>query len=117
MNINLRRVYLYVASFIGLVMIIVGGVQLINLGLKAWIFTKADYVYYDVCVRTPKPIVDENVQGEEVDMISEEECLKREAEARTASRQNQASQAVATLLVGIPLYLYHWNKVRDEKNV
>lgn len=41
----IRKIYLYLFALIGLVLITIGSVQLINLGLKVYVFTKADNYY------------------------------------------------------------------------
>ncbi|MEK7195457.1 MAG: hypothetical protein AAB655_02060, partial [Patescibacteria group bacterium] len=41
----IRKIYLYLFSLIGLVLITIGTVQLVGLALKALIFTKADKFY------------------------------------------------------------------------
>ena len=41
----IRKIYLYLFSLIGLVLVVIGCVQLVNLGLKAYIFTAADQYY------------------------------------------------------------------------
>ena len=46
----IRKIYLYLFSLIGLVLVVIGCVQLVNLGLKAYVFTAADQYYtYPVC--------------------------------------------------------------------
>ena len=42
----IRTIYLYTFSLIGLVLIIIASVNMINLGLKTFIFTEADQELY-----------------------------------------------------------------------
>ena len=49
MNITIRRVYLYLTSLIGLILVLIGTTQLVNLALKTWVFTKADDNFYAGC--------------------------------------------------------------------
>ncbi len=43
----IRTIYLYLFSLVGLVLVVIGLVQLVDLGLKAYVFTKADqYIRY-----------------------------------------------------------------------
>jgi len=37
-----RTIYLYIFALLGLVLLIIGGVNFVNMGLKAFIFTQAD---------------------------------------------------------------------------
>lgn len=115
MNVTIRKVYLYLTSLIGLVLILIGAISLVNLGLKTWIFTKADNEFYGSPCYEPQPVV----KGEEVraqGQLSKEDCEKQQAESRSARRQSDAARSVAFLLVGAPVYFYHWTKIKDERD-
>jgi hypothetical protein len=96
----IRTIYLYTFSLIGLILIIFASVSMINIGLKTFIFTDADQDYYPRFVP---------LEGEEskVDPEAEENF-------RRSQRQRELSQSIASLLVGIPLYLFHWNMIKRE---
>ena len=56
----IRTIYLYLFALIGLGMLVIGMSMIINLGLKTWIFTKADMqeTYYS----RPVPVeIDKNL--------------------------------------------------------
>lgn len=113
MHITIRRVYLYLTSLIGLVLILIGSVQLLNLGLKTFIFTKADdQYYYGACER---PVMAEPA-AKPVPEFDKDECEKQRSQERGARRQNQAANSIAFILVGAPVWLYHWGKVKNEKD-
>ena len=112
MNITIRRVYLYLTSLIGLVLVLIGGVQLINLGLKTFVFTKADETYFYGPCYEPRPVTKE---GEAPKELSKEECEVQRKDERTARRQSQASNSIAFIIVGAPVWFYHWSKVKNEK--
>jgi hypothetical protein len=105
-----KKIYIYLFSAIGLVLVIIGGVQIINLGLKVFIFTKADiYVEY------PRPIVSEEGVVEETE-ISKEELEEFQKENLASRRQRQAANAIALIIIGSPLFLYHWQLAKKMKN-
>jgi hypothetical protein len=117
---KLRIVYIYLFSLIGLVLMIIGSVQLVNLGLKTYIFTKADQeqFYYE-----PRPVTigKDGQPIEEKLSPAEEEKQKREAEERqkeatSSRRQREAANAIAYLIIGFPVYFYHWRLAQKEKN-
>jgi len=117
MTFNLRKIYLYLFSVVGLVLLITGSVSLVNLGLKTWVFTEADNYsgYYEQ--RPPK------LDGETTEELTKEEReeKKQEAEERQAKqsrsdRQRQAAGAVAQLIIGLPVFAYHWRLVNKEKD-
>jgi len=98
-------------------LIIIGGVSLINLGLKTYIFTKADQDYYYRIPVAQKIIIEDGVEKAVEKELTEEEIKEQEEtakEQRSAQRQRDAAQAVAMLIVGIPLYTYHWRQVRKK---
>jgi len=102
----IKRIYIYLFSAIGLVLVIIGSVQLVNLALKAWVFTKAD-----TYVRYPIPMA---IEGEKTAQPSQEELETYEKEERSAQRQRQAASALAMMIVGTPLFLYHWSIARKR---
>ncbi|GIW67688.1 MAG: hypothetical protein KatS3mg096_556 [Candidatus Parcubacteria bacterium] len=102
----IKNIYLYLATLIGLTLIIVGSVQLIDLGLKTFIFKKAEEVIvYPVY---PKPV------GPEGKELTEEEIKKQQEEQRQfeikqreIEKQRKAANSLAMLIVGIPIFFYH----------
>lgn len=77
---------------------------MVNLGLKTFIFKDADrYEIYS----TPA-----KVEGEQV--VSEEEQNARQDRDLARQRQRQFADAVAMIVVGTPLYLYHWKTIQKE---
>ncbi len=126
-----RTIYLYLFTIIGLALLTIGMVRFIDMGLKMYVFTKADdpealqqRYYY------PTPISLEKLEGyqESEELTADEkETLKsfltnykewEEKEAKidylASSRQRQASSNLAMILVGLPLYLYHWRIIKRE---
>jgi len=131
----IRAIYLYLFTIIGLTLLIIGSVKFVDMGLKAFVFTRADeseevrqlYKYYSV-----PPIsmdkVEEYEEDEEIKLSTEEkEAVKQwigsykqwqEAESKIdyvdSQRQREASNNLAFILIGLPLYLFHWRIIRRE---
>jgi hypothetical protein len=109
---HIKKIYLYAVSLVSLVMLVIAAVILINLGLKTWVFTKADnYRYYEppaasTCV-TPD---DKNCQP-----ISEEERARLAKENQSSQKQQDAAHAVAMILVAAPVFYYHWRLAKKEQ--
>jgi hypothetical protein len=103
-----KKVYIYLFSAIGLVIVIIGAVNLISLGLKTWILTKAD-VYYDYPYK-PASVDKES----EIVQPTEEEMAEYRKNDLSSRRQRQASTAIAMIVVGAPLFFYHWRLARKE---
>lgn len=115
-NITLRKAFLYIFASVGLILMIIGGVSLIDLGLKTYVFTKADSYCYE---RSPVSVVDKNAAPLTAEQQKQEDEWNRKQceDNRAASKQGQASNAIAMLIVGIPLYGYHWMQIRKDKEV
>lgn len=110
MKFSIRLLYLYLFSFIGLLIGVIGSVQLVDLAIKVYVFKGADeYAMYSI----PTKI---SPDGKEVRLTETEiaEQKKMQEKETQRQRQRQASTALAMILVGIPLYKYHWNLIQKE---
>lgn len=112
-TITIRKIYLYLFALIGLVISTIGAVQLVNLGLKTYVFPNADN-YYPYPMEKPVPAspagattTTREPSQKEIDTYNERQ--------RTSQRQRDAANALAMLIVGVPLYAYHWMVIKKEK--
>ena len=127
----IRTIYLYLFALIGLILLVIGSVGFVNMGLKTWVFTKADqqrYLYeqpmiYPVAelekARDNKDLTE--ADREEIRKIIDDYNERKERNAKidviSAQRQSDAAQNLALIIVGLPLYLYHWMVIRRDKGV
>ena len=110
MKINLRLLYLYLFSFVGLLVVVIGSIRLVDLGIKVLVFKGADqYENYPVMQILPEGKTDKNYNPEKAQEYQKLENIRQ--------RQRAVSEASAMILVGIPLYLYHWKLIQKEKDV
>ncbi|MBI5621344.1 hypothetical protein HY933_00565 [Candidatus Falkowbacteria bacterium] len=129
----IRTIYLYLFALVGLVLLIVGGVGFINLGLKTYVFTKAySDQYYGRSVPMPpvskEAVVASRTAGKKVE-VSEDQQQALEAwvveyqnwqetdskiDYAAADRSRQAATNLAQIIIGLPLYLIHWQIIRKE---
>lgn len=128
-----RVVYLYLFAFVGLVLITIGSVRLVGLGLRTFVLTEADAesrIHYapEPPLRMGEPARVDRLAGDTTLDTETREALRawaddyeRMRQERDAidpvrsRRQRDAAGAIALLLVGVPLYLYHWRTVRQER--
>src|SRR3989344_5778881 len=111
----IRKIYLYLFALIGLVLITIGCVRLVSLALKTYVFTKAD-VYYEYPMARPVKIAPiEGSKTEELQQSTIEELEEYQNKQQTANRQREAAELLAFIIVGLPLYLYHWRLIKAEK--
>ena len=129
-----RTIYLYLFTLLGLTLLTIGGVRFIDMGLKAFVFTKAEEEQR-LLYKTPLMIPVEVKKLEEVEESKKEFCLSEKDRAAieqwladyknwkerrasidpvTARRHRDASLNLAMILIGLPLYLYHWRIIKKE---
>ncbi|MEK7590396.1 MAG: hypothetical protein AAB454_01660 [Patescibacteria group bacterium] len=117
MNMNkyplIRKIYLYSLALIGLILVVIGGVRLVSLGLKTYIFTKAD-IYYSYPSARPVKVAGDKTATEFIEPTKEEldEFNKNQA---SSNRQREAAESIAFMVVGLPLYLYHWTVIKKDR--
>lgn len=101
-------------SLVSLIIMVIGGIILINLALKTWVFPKADnYSYYAPRIDCSAVNKDQYMpECSDPDYQAKQE--KMEKENRTAQKQSDASQAIAMILVASPVFYYHWRLARKE---
>ncbi|MFZ2153404.1 MAG: hypothetical protein WAV41_05160 [Microgenomates group bacterium] len=104
MKFSLRLLYLYLFSFVGLLIVVIGGIQIVNLGLKTFIFKNADRY----------PIYAQPVVKGDPNFVSPEEQMKQQEEQTRNQRQSEFANSLAMMTVGLPLYLYHWKTIQKE---
>jgi len=130
----IRTIYLYLFSLVGLTLLVIGGVRFVNMGLKAFIFTKADEQQRLMYKQPPPAIysldkinqvqqqpVNTGLTAEEKTNIeqwlSDYENWKAQNDAFdpiASQRQNEASMNLALILVGLPLFLAHWSLIKKD---
>lgn len=132
----IRTIYLYLFALVGLALLIIGVVRFLDMGLKMFVFTKAEdidkiqqkynYPYYSIPVPVEK--LQTYQESTSTELTNEEKtALKswlanykklQEEESKidylVSQRQKEASNNLAMILVGLPLYLYHWRIIKRE---
>ena len=127
---SVRTVYLYLFALVGLALVVVGGVRFIDMGLKAFVFTQAeeDQRFFPSQPPMPYPLeVVENLQNEEGLSEAEKAAIQRwladyeiwkekssSYDYLTVRRHRDASLNLALILVGFPLYFFHWRMIKRE---
>jgi hypothetical protein len=110
MKINIRLLYLYLFSFVGLIISVFGSIRLAQLGMKVYLFKDAD-IYFNSYTNTIYGPDGKAIKQTEEEIRLQEKSAREEAKKQ---RQREASEALAMLLVGIPLYKYHWGIIQKE---
>ncbi|MBU0964084.1 hypothetical protein KKC06_03535 [Patescibacteria group bacterium] len=129
----IRPTYFYFVSLSALLMIVIAGGMLINLGLKTWVFPsagEADRIESKEYFAEPYVISEKtNIQsivdcGEECEIDEETIALAelwlidytewQNSYGAQDSTQRQAASTIPFVLLGMPLFWYHWSVVRKE---
>ena len=124
----IRNVYLYLVTLIGLITFIMGSVGIINNVLQHYVF-QVDDAYtspvrypgsYDMCSQ-PYPKTgaapdDKNLIAPTTQEIAD--CRQAEKEqnekANRANFGRELSISLAQILIGLPIWLFHWNVIQKE---
>ena len=130
-----RTIYLYLFTIIVLALIVTGGVRFIDMGLKATIFRQADApeqlrqqyscqnMYYGPSSiekleenQTSSVFTAEEQTTLKLFLANYKKCEEEGAKINylTSQRQRDASSSLAMIIIGLPLYLYHWGIIRRE---
>ncbi|MFH0804651.1 MAG: DUF5671 domain-containing protein [Patescibacteria group bacterium] len=130
----IRPTYFYFISLASLVMVVISAGFLINLALKTWVFPSAGRadVAAEKVYAGPQP---QTVEGASVRSIvscgakcglsaetvalaeqwpTDYDAWMKATSTMTSSTQRQAATGIPFVLVGVPLFWYHWAIVRRE---
>ena len=107
---NIRSLYLYLFSFIGLLIAVIGTVQIVDLVLTVYVFDEADR--YEYIVRSP--LEPDNALDLDKEAEYQEELRMQNERDVSRQRQRRLSNSISMILVGVPLYLYHWRIISRE---
>lgn len=128
----IRTIYLYLFTLIGLILVIIAGVRFLDMGLKYFIFTKAEQQQRIAELKPPIPY---SLELERIEKIEEDDSLtekqkqainqwlkdyknweekNEEMNPVTSRRHREASYNLAMILIGLPLYFYHWHIIKKE---
>lgn len=127
-NSLIKSIYLYTFSLLGLVLIVIGGVNFIDMALKAYVFTQAEQDSYYRAPSVPYNLELVESLKENESLTEEERAVvqrwisdyerweeeNKDVDPLTSRRHERASKNLALILIGIPLYLYHWGLIRKE---
>lgn len=130
----IRTIYLYLFTTLGLVFLAIGAIRFIDMGLKAFVFTKAEQEERSIYKQPPMPYALEKIEG----IVAEEPAESKLTEAEliqvrqwlanyqtwkedndridpvVSRRHRDSSINLSMILVGLPLYLYHWAVIKKE---
>jgi hypothetical protein len=123
---SIGKVYLYLFSMLGLVLIVIGSSGLINLGLKNTIFSYDDpwmsqppVPYWTNKMDTLSTCEDLSEEDKVLlqQWLREYEAWESTSNKRVNKSQNyeSASRNLALLLVGLPLFIFHWRLIRKKE--
>ncbi len=126
----IRTVYLYIFALLGLVLMIIGCVRLIDLGLKTFVFKGAESETRMTNKEPVSPYAIKDIEAlkERKDLsAADKEAIQswledyknwKEASVKvdylSSRRQQNASVSLAMIIIGLPLYAYHWAIIKKE---
>lgn len=106
---NIRTIYLYLVSFVALLMIIIGSVQVIQ--------NAVDFVYYPAKYYSgPEVGAPPGGQTVALEVIAEQKRADQERweQQMRYDRAQRFAKSLALLLVALPIYFYHWRRIQKD---
>lgn len=115
---TIRNVYLYLVTAVTLFMIVFAVVDMINLGLRTYVFTKIDQA--DVQNMYPPAVVYDEATKAKLGTcptipVNVAEQEKRQQDQQAANRQRDLVTNISLLVVALPLFGYHWLLIRRDR--
>jgi hypothetical protein len=117
----IKNIYLYLVSFVTLMMIIIPTADIVSNILETYVFKKADLHSY----KTPAPLgcgPEIAKTNSDIKKLSAEECKKleeknkkEEKERAIGNRHRDYAQDISLLVVAIPLFLIHQHYARRKE--
>ena len=123
-----RTSYLYLLSLIGLILLLIGGSGFVSMALRTFVFTHADdqHLYREM---PPKPYsLPQHVEGETRAVLRDSTKLRLweedyeawrkrrdDIDPVLARRHREAANNLSFILVGLPVYLYHWRLIKRDR--
>lgn len=112
-NLLIAKIYLYSFAFLGLVLVVFGLVRILDLGLKVYVFKQADnFASYSVGLPEKMAAPGATFSAQEKDDLKKEQETAQRKNME-GQRQSTASNSLAMVLVGSPLFFYHWKKINN----
>jgi hypothetical protein len=125
---------LYLFALLGLALTTIGSVRFVDMGLKAFVFTKADErqrITETMPSYAPIAIdrIEKSVEDSKDAVLTTEEIVllknwlrdykqwqdqSAKIDPITAERHRNASMNLALILIGLPLWVFHWRIIRRE---
>lgn len=104
----IKRIYLYSVSLLTLVLFLYGAFILLDQAIEAWILPRGDQPNFSYPCMTPAsaPMICDQVTIDLQRRIDEED--------HAASKQRDAAQAIAMIVIAAPAFWFHWRQARKE---
>lgn len=110
---NIRHLYLYLVCFATLMMLIVGSVQLI-MSISNIVFSEP--LYQDLSsLKFQMKQSNPDLTREEVERQAKMD-LQRQELSQKHMRTRQVVNSVALIIVSLPIFIYHWRKIKHGEN-
>ena len=126
----IRTIYLYIFALVGLIIVITGSIRAFTMALEVFVFKDIDkqeqlsyarpfsasYVDGLKTIQNDESLTEEDRESIKA-WLDDYENWKVENESFDhvgARRQKETASILASVMVGFPLYLYHWNLIKTE---
>ena len=109
-----RVIYMYLVALISVIVFIIGAVNLIDTGLRSWVFPVDGYYYED-----PLGNCSVGLMKEEGRFETTEECEEHYEAQKARNVQNQLNRdlafGISMTVVSLPIWLLHLGMIRKDR--
>lgn len=114
----IKTLYLYVVSLVALFTVVFSLADIINIALRTYVFTAADQGYFGYYPEPACPVRTADAATSTKDVcISAKERETIDKKNNTAQKQRDLVRDISFIIVGVPLFLYHWRIIRKKETV
>lgn len=105
----MKKLYLYLVSFVTLVWVLFGAVILLDQALRAWVIPGGNQPTYHYPCLAPDAA---KARGIVCNQATIDLQRKIDQEDYAASQQRDTAQAIAMIAIGVPACWWHWRQVK-----
>ncbi|WP_133250185.1 hypothetical protein [Ruminiclostridium sufflavum] len=110
---KLRNVYLYLVSFVALMMILIGLIFTVQ-NITDVLFP-TNYYYENVSPDKTSSMTEEELRRYEEEKRINEQNQKMNYQNQLTDSKKSVAKSVAVVIVALPTFAYHWRKIEKEK--
>ncbi len=112
----IKNIYLYLVSFVALMMVVFSVADVVNTVLRTYVFTKADDIYYYATPCAGPAVETKTTSSTQADCEKQRETdMAQNKRNNESQKQRDLVRDISFIVVGIPLFIFHWRILRRKE--